>query len=294
MKISIITVTYNSGATLQRCIDSVFYQSYKNKEHIIIDGGSKDETIDIILKNLDKIDKWISEKDDGIFDAINKGIKLATGDVIGLLHSDDFYPNNNVLDKIAKTFNEKSKFFYSSFHEKNYFYDYPDCVYSDLVYINKNGDSYIGENIFKLKNDIKIIRYWKTHKEKFSNNLDLKKLIKLGWMPPHPTLFVRKELFEKYGFYRTDLKIASDYEMILRLFYNSNLKIKYIPEVLYYMSIGGSSNKSIKNMIKKSSEDYYSIKLYKIPFPIFVLILKNISKLKQFIFKSNIQNLWII
>jgi glycosyltransferase len=294
MKISIITVTYNSGATLQRCIDSVFYQSYKNKEHIIIDGGSKDETIDIILKNLDKIDKWISEKDDGIFDAINKGIKLATGDVIGLLHSDDFYPNNNVLDKIAKTFNEKSKFFYSSFHEKNYFYDYPDCVYSDLVYINKNGDSYNGENIFKLKNDIKIIRYWKTHKEKFSNNLDLKKLIKLGWMPPHPTLFVRKELFEKYGFYRTDLKIASDYEMILRLFYNSNLKIKYIPEVLYYMSIGGSSNKSIKNMIKKSSEDYYSIKLYKIPFPIFVLILKNISKLKQFIFKSNIQNLWII
>jgi glycosyltransferase len=294
MKISIITVTYNSGATLQRCIDSVFYQSYKNKEHIIIDGGSKDETIDIILKNLDKIDKWISEKDDGIFDAINKGIKLATGDVIGLLHSDDFYPNNNVLDKIAKTFNEKSKFFYSSFHEKNYFYDYPDCVYSDLVYINKNGDSYNGENIFKLKNDIKIIRYWKTHKEKFSNNLDVKKLIKLGWMPPHPTLFVRKELFEKYGFYRTDLKIASDYEMILRLFYNSNLKIKYIPEVLYYMSIGGSSNKSIKNMIKKSSEDYYSIKLYKIPFPIFVLILKNISKLKQFIFKSNIQNLWII
>lgn len=294
MKISIITVTYNSGATLQRCIDSVFYQSYKNKEHIIIDGGSKDETIDIILKNLDKIDKWISEKDDGIFDAINKGIKLATGDVIGLLHSDDFYPKNNVLDKIAKTFNEKSKFFYSSFHEKNYFYDYPDCVYSDLVYINKNGDSYNGENIFKLKNDIKIIRYWKTHKEKFSNNLDLKKLIKLGWMPPHPTLFVRKELFEKYGFYRTDLKIASDYEMILRLFYNSNLKIKYIPEVLYYMSIGGSSNKSIKNMIKKSSEDYYSIKLYKIPFPIFVLIFKNISKLKQFIFKSNIQNLWII
>jgi glycosyltransferase len=286
MKISIITVTYNSGATLQRCIDSVFYQSYKNKEHIIIDGGSKDETIDIILKNLDKIDKWISEKDDGIFDAINKGIKLATGDVIGLLHSDDFYPNNNVLDKIAKTFNEKSKFFYSSFHEKNYFYDYPDCVYSDLVYINKNGDSYNGENIFKLKNDIKIIRYWKTHKEKFSNNLDLKKLIKLGWMPPHPTLFVRKELFEKYGFYRTDLKIASDYEMILRLFYNFNLKIKYIPEVLYYMSIGGSSNKSIKNMIKKSSEDYYSIKLYKIPFPIFVLLWKNFSKLKQFISKS--------
>jgi glycosyltransferase len=286
MKISIITVTYNSGATLQRCIDSVFYQSYKNKEHIIIDGGSKDETIDIILKNLDKIDKWISEKDDGIFDAINKGIKLATGDVIGLLHSDDFYPNNNVLDKIAKTFNEKSKFFYSSFHEKNYFYDYPDCVYSDLVYINKNGDSYNGENIFKLKNDIKIIRYWKTHKEKFSNNLDLKKLIKLGWMPPHPTLFVRKELFEKYGFYRTDLKIASDYEMILRLFYNFNLKIKYIPEVLYYMSIGGSSNQSIKNMIKKSSEDYYSIKLYKIPFPIFVLLWKNFSKLKQFISKS--------
>lgn len=286
MKISIITVTYNSGATLQRCIDSVFYQSYKNKEHIIIDGGSKDETIDIILKNLDKIDKWISEKDDGIFDAINKGIKLATGDVIGLLHSDDFYPNNNVLDKIAKTFNEKSKFFYSSFHEKNYFYDYPDCVYSDLVYINKNGDSYNGENIFKLKNDIKIIRYWKTHKEKFSNNLDLKKLIKLGWMPPHPTLFVRKELFEKYGFYRTDLKIASDYEMILRLFYNFNLKIKYIPEVLYYMSIGGSSNKSIKNMIKKSIEDYYSIKLYKIPFPIFVLLWKNFSKLKQFISKS--------
>ena len=286
MKISIITVTYNSGATLQRCIDSVFYQSYKNKEHIIIDGGSKDETIDIILKNLDKIDKWISEKDDGIFDAINKGIKLANGDVIGLLHSDDFYPNNNVLDKIAKTFNEKSKFFYSSFHEKNYFYDYPDCVYSDLVYINKNGDCYNGENIFKLKSDIKIIRYWKTHKEKFSNNLDLKKLIKLGWMPPHPTLFVRKELFEKYGFYRTDLKIASDYEMILRLFYNFNLKIKYIPEVLYYMSIGGSSNKSIKNMIKKSSEDYYSIKLYKIPFPIFVLLWKNFSKLKQFISKS--------
>lgn len=304
MKISIITVTLNNKAGLLRAIESVRSQTYKNVEHIIVDGGSTDGTIEILKQDLpdgsqvqnDIPDSKlptnnyslisISEKDNGIYDAINKGIKLATGDVIGLLHSDDFYPNNNVLDKIAKTFNEKSKFFYSSFHEKNYFYDYPDCVYSDLVYINKNGDSYNGENIFKLKNDIKIIRYWKTHKEKFSNNLDLKKLIKLGWMPPHPTLFVRKELFEKYGFYRTDLKIASDYEMILRLFYNFNLKIKYIPEVLYYMSIGGSSNKSIKNMIKKSIEDYYSIKLYKIPFPIFVLLWKNFSKLKQFISKS--------
>lgn len=284
MRISIITATYNSECNLQRCIDSVFFQSYKNKEHIIIDGGSSDKTIDIIIKNEDKIDKWVSEKDEGIFDAINKGIKLATGDVIGLLHSDDFYANNKVLEIIANAFREKITFKnYNSGNEK-ILLDYPDCVYSDLVYI-KHSNSHYNSFYNKSNHQIKIVRYWRAHNKKFLlTNTGIKNLIEKGWMPPHPTLFIKKEIFYKYGFYRTDLKIASDYEMILRLFYKNSLKLKYIPKVLYYMSVGGVSNKTLKNIIKKSIEDYNSIRFYKISFPLLVLILKNISKLKQFYF----------
>lgn len=239
MKISIITVTKNNKAGLLRAIESVRSQTYKNVEHIIIDGGSTDGSAEAIY-NL----QFVSEADAGIYDAINKGIKLATGDVIGLLHSDDFFADANVLAHVADAF------------EKNEV----DSVYGDLLYINKKGLNH---------------RVWK------SGHYNNDKILN-GWMPPHPTLFIRKEIFDKYGLYRTDMKIASDYEMILRLFYKFQITTHYLPITTYCMTIGGASNRSLRNIIIKSSEDYKAIKIHGLPYPIKTLMLKNLSKIPQF------------
>ena len=244
MKISIITATYNSAQNLSRCIDSVYQQTYPNKEYIIIDGKSTDNTLEIINKNKNKISDWITEKDNGIYEAINKGIKLATGDVIGLLHSDDVFADATVLTKVAEGLSDYNI----------------DCIYGDLKYVTNSG---------------KTIRMWKSGPGTDAKILD-------GWMPPHPTLFVRKEVFEKYGLYRTDMKIAADYEMVLRLFYKNRIITHYLPFTTYLMTIGGTSNKSFKNIINKSKEDYRSMKMHKIPFPLYTLITKNFRKLTQF------------
>ena len=160
-KISIITVSYNSQSTIKHTIDSVSSQTYKNKEYILIDGASKDWTLDILDFKKDKIDTFVSEPDDGIYDAMNKGIKTANGDIVGILNSDDFYYNQDVLSKVAKVFEETNC----------------DCLYGDLIFVNK-GDAR------------KIVRYWKSGK--FEKNLMTK-----GWMLPHPTFFVRKRNLPK-------------------------------------------------------------------------------------------------
>ena len=316
MKISIITATLNNKAGLMRAIESVRSQTYKNIEHIVVDGGSTDRSVET-LKNLQFTIYnllFISEADTGIYDAINKGIRFATGDVIGLLHSDDFYKDEFVVEKVVEAFALSAKSIEQSAESKAPFVsaqgDEVDAVYSDLVYVmekskvksQKSKNEYIDHSGFKIdpprRIEHSIIRYWKAHKIKKDiltthylpagrqgSPLTTQALLN-GWMPPHPTLFVKKEIFDKYGLYRTDMKIAADYEMVLRLFYKYKISSNYLPLTTYSMTIGGASNKSLSNIIIKSKEDYRSMKLHSIPFPLKTLLIKNLSKLQQFFYKN--------
>ncbi len=245
MKISIITVVYNNKETIENAIDSVLSQTYKNIEYIVVDAASTDKSIDIIKSYGDKITIFISERDSGIYDGLNKGISLATGDVIGFLNSDDILKDRFVIEKIAKAFQESGT----------------DSVYGDLTYISKNDPTHT-------------VRYWKSHQ------YNIKKL-KMGWMPPHPTFYVKKNIYEKFGNFNTDLKISADYDLILRFLGNAKITTHYIPEILVKMRVGGESNKSIKNIIQKSREDLQAMRLNNIG-SIYSLCMKNISKIPQF------------
>jgi len=246
MKISIITACYNSESTIEDTIKSVISQDYNDIEYIIIDGGSKDKTLEIIKRYQDKITTIVSEKDHGIYDALNKGISLASGDVIGLLHSDDFYPNNNIISNVVNTFIDKGV----------------DSIYGDLQYVDR-----INEN--------KVIRYWKSGQ--YKDGLFLK-----GWMPPHPTFFVRKEIYQKYGAFNLSLKSAADYELMLRLLHKFKISTAYIPEVLVKMRVGGKSNVSLKNRIKANFEDRKAWEINGLKPGTFTLLFKPLSKLIQY------------
>lgn len=251
-KISIITVSYNSQSTIKHTIDSVSSQTYKNKEYILVDGASKDWTLDILDFKKDEIDNFVSEPDDGIYDAMNKGIKAATGDIVGILNSDDFYYNQDVLSKVAKVFEETNS----------------DCLYGDLIFVNK-GDAR------------KIVRYWKSGK--FEKNHMTK-----GWMLPHPTFFVKKEIYQKFGLYNTSLKSAADYEMILRLLHKEKIVVEYIPEILIKMRVGGESNASILNRLKGNNEDNIAWDLNRLKKPPFIRFIKPFRKISQFFRKPKV------
>ncbi len=246
MKISIITITYNSAATLEQTILSVINQSYKNIEYIIIDGLSTDDTLKIIGKYKEKISKVISEKDSGLYDALNKGIAMATGDVIGLLHSDDFYIDNNVVQKYADIFENQR----------------PDAVYADLYYVNKD-------------NTNKIIRKWKSgtyHKNSFL----------YGWMPPHPTFFVKREMYNKFGNFNTQFKSAADYELMLRFILKNKIKISYLPEYTIKMRVGGKSNITVANRVNANLEDRNAWIINGLKPAFYTLYLKPLRKISQF------------
>ncbi len=247
MKISIITTTYNNEQTIAQCIESVVNQTYDNIEYIIIDGKSTDNSLTIAKNYSDKISRIISEKDEGMYYALNKGIKIASGDIIGFLHADDFYENNKVIENIVLQFKEFNT----------------DSVYGDLQYVKKN-------------NANSVIRNWKAGKFSF-------KKLKTGWMPPHPSFFVKKEIYNKYGLFNTDLKIAADYDLMIRFLGKHKISTHYLPKVIVKMRWGGKSNKNIKNIIAKSKEDYKAIKTNKIG-GLRTLFLKNFNKIKQFIF----------
>lgn len=213
MKISIITATWNSAATIENAILSVASQGYPDLEHIIVDGNSSDGTLPIVFRYEHLIDKLISEPDHGIYDAMNKGISLATGEVIGILNSDDFYANANVLSKVARVFEDPGI----------------DTSYGDLIYVDPT-------------NVNRITRYWKAnshHPRSFYQ----------GWMPPHPTFFVRRRVYENYGHFNVALGTAADYELTLRLLLKYKVSTTYIPEVLVHMRAGGASNASIKSRL---------------------------------------------
>ncbi|HXD92087.1 MAG TPA: glycosyltransferase family 2 protein [Bacteroidia bacterium] len=246
-KISIITVTYNSAQTLEQTIQTVLAQTYPNVEYIIVDGKSTDNTLAVIEKYRDRISTFVSEKDDGLYHALNKGIALATGDIIGILHADDFYIDNTVLTKVAETFAAKKA----------------DAVYADLYYVDKD-------------NTDKIIRTWKSGEYKASNFL-------WGWMPPHPTFFVKKEFYTKHGAFNTNLRTAADYEIMLRLLYRHNIKAAYLPKFIIKMRVGGQSNATVKNRVKANNEDRMAWKLNDLKPYFFTLTLKPLRKITQFL-----------
>ena len=252
MKISIITVSYNSSKTIKDTIESVFNQTYEDIEYIVIDGNSNDKTLDIIKKYEPKFEgrmKWVSEPDKGIYDAMNKGINLSTGDVIGILNSDDFYNSNNIIEDIVNEFRNKDI----------------DSVYGDLVYVNS-------------ENTNKVVRYWKSKQYK-------KGLFKKGWHPAHPTFFVKKEVYNKYGMFNLSYPIAADYEIMLRFLERYKIKNLYINKIFVKMRMGGESNQSIKNIIKANIECYKSWKNNELKINIFVYLQKPLSKILQYIKK---------
>ena len=250
--VSIITTVLNSRETIEDTIKSVLNQYYPNIEHIIVDGGSIDGTIEVINKYRKKISKFISEKDKGIYDGMNKGIRMAGGEIIGILNSDDIYASDNVIEEVVKTMEESNA----------------DCCWGDLVYVDT-------------KDTNKIIRYWK------SSEYEPGKFRK-GWMPPHPTFFVRRWIYEKYGRFNLDFPISADYELMLRFLEKYKIKTCYISQVMVKMRIGGQSNKSIINIIKANIECYKAWKINSLKINPLIIFLKPLSKIPQYFTRSHL------
>jgi glycosyltransferase involved in cell wall biosynthesis len=251
LKVSIITVCYNSAKTIEDTIKSVIKQTYDNVEYIIVDGLSTDNTLEIANKYKEQITTIISEKDNGLYDAINKGIDIATGDIIANLNSDDFYIDKNVItDVVAKMVEEKT-----------------DTLYTDLYYVEAD-------------NTDKVTRYWKSGEYKKGNFYK-------GWMPPHPTFFVKKSVYNKYGVFNLKLKSAADYEIMLRFIHKYECTVSYLSRVTVRMRVGGVSNSSLANRIKANREDKLAWKINGIKPKRFTLILKPLSKIGQFLKKIN-------
>lgn len=251
MKLSLITVTYNSGATLAYTIESVLSQTYPDIEYIIVDGSSKDNTVAIIKKYEPQFKgriKWISEPDMGLYDAMNKGIRMATGDIIGILNSDDFFTNPYVLQKVADTFKEDGRL---------------DAVYGDVHFVDP-------------KDLERCVRY-------YSSKVFNRKLMKLGFMPAHPSFYVRKECFEKYGIYKTDYKIAADFEFLLRVIYKNNIKTKYLPIDMVTMRTGGASTSGIESHKRIMKEHLRAFRENHVYTNAFLLSLRYIYKIGEVI-----------
>ena len=248
MKISIITATYNSAATVRDTLQCIAAQQHPDIEHIIIDGLSADATLEIV-KEYPHVAKVVSGKDGGIYDAMNKGVQLATGEVIGILNSDDFYNGQDVLLKVAAKFEDPRV----------------EAIYGDLQYVKQD--------------NIEVVtRTWKA-------GLYRKEYFYYGWMPPHPTFFVRRSVYEKVGLFNTVLRSSADYELMLRILVKYNIHAQYIPEVLVKMRAGGVSNASLRNRFRANKEDMQAWRLNGLKPYFFTMWLKPLRKIFQFITK---------
>ena len=255
---SIITVCCNAASTIADTIESVLSQDYPHIEYIVVDGASTDGTKEVVKRYGDKISEFVSEPDNGLYDAMNKGVRLACGDVIGFLHADDIIAGPGSISRIANSFEQFNV----------------DAVYGDLVYFSKQHSD-------------KIIRYWK------SGDFQPAKL-KFGWMPPHPALYVKKSVYERAGlpngeYFDVSFKIASDYDFMVRILQKFKITVAYLPVVLVKMSTGGTSNRSVRTLIQKSIEDLRSMRRNNIG-GFGALLSKNIRKLPQF-FGANVFSL---
>lgn len=249
MKVSIITGALNNSEYIEACIQSVINQDYENIEYIVIDGGSTDGTVDIIKKYKDKINVWISEPDNGMYDAINKGIGISSGDIIGILHSDDLYVDKHVIGNIVQEFRSKV-----------------DSVYADLVYVERNN----------LKN---VIRHYDSSVFQISK-------FAYGWMPAHPTFFVRRSIYQKYGLYKTDYIIAADYELLVRFYAKHRVSYSYLPKVIVKMRSGGLSTRNFKSNVILNREIVRACRENGIETNIFKVYSKYFIKLSQLFKRS--------
>ncbi len=303
MKITLITATYNSELNIADCLKSVANQSYKNIEHIVIDGGSTDNTMKIV-KAAPSVTKYISEPDKGIYDALNKGIQMATGVVIGFVHSDDMLADKDVISMIVKTFDEPhplpaaSQRYSPSERGRNSFSNNHELEKKELSPLGEkcpkdNGDhmpkyessleavveGVYGNLVFVAPEDTsKIVRTW-------ISKPFVRKQVKHGWMPPHPTLFLRKEVYQKHGLFDISFKIAGDYDFMLRVMQDENNHLEYIPETIVKMRKGGASTGNFCDLIKKKKEDIRAMKNNGFRFPFKVLVFKNLRKVPQLFLK---------
>jgi len=246
MKISVITPVYNAQTMIRDCMESVASQGYQNKEHIIVDGLSSDNTVTVVNSCKRGVVKLVSEKDDGIYDAFNKGIDLANGDVVCFLSADDMFAHENVLQSIADAF---------QIHVQT------DMIYGDIIYVERNDLS-------------NVVRYWKSSTFKPG-------LFKKGWMAPNTALFIRKEVFKKYGAFNLKLKMASDYELQFRFFEKHKLKSLYLPGIIVRMRTGGVSNSNWKSIYKSVRECHDALVYQNVRFPLIYILNILFYRLKQ-------------
>lgn len=245
MKISVITAVFNNRDTILDCLASVREQTYHDIQHVVIDGASTDGTSDLLHQHRSRIDVLVCEPDRGIYDALNKGIAHCNGDVIGFMHADDIYADNQVLTRVARAFVDPEV----------------GMVFGDLQYVTKEDTS-------------RVFRHWR------AGEFSPAKLA-WGWMPPHPTLYVRRDIYSRLGGFDTAFKIAADYDYVLRLFSSSSLKSVYVPDVLVKMRVGGASNRSLRNILRKCREDLEALRKNQVG-GVSALVWKNLSKLGQF------------
>jgi glycosyltransferase len=245
MKISVVTAVFNNRKTIGAAIDSALSQTGADVELIVIDGGSTDGTLDVLRTYGNRLAVLVSEPDRGIYDALNKGIARATGEVVGFLHSDDLFADERVLERVASAFAE------------------PDvgAVYGDLLYVRKDAPDVV-------------VRYWRAGEFSASR-------LGWGWMPPHPTFYVRRSIYERLGMFDLGYRIAADYDTMLRFLGRGGIRATYIPEVLVKMRMGGTSNRSLANIVRKSREDYLALRRNGVG-GVGTLAWKNLGKVKQF------------
>lgn len=246
MKITIITVVLNNEAFVKDAIESVLNQTYSDTQYVVIDGGSNDGSLNIIQSYTDKINVIVSEPDEGIYDAMNKGLALAKGDVVAFLNADDFYTNTKVLEQVVGLFQHTNA----------------DVVYADLDYVARTDKN-------------KVVRKWRSgefHPKRF----------KQGWMPPHPTFFAKRSLYQQFGGYKQELNSSADYELMLRFCYVNHVNVAYLPEVLVKMRLGGQSNRSFKNRLLANLQDRKAWDINNIKPTWYTFLMKPLSKVKQY------------
>ncbi len=246
MRFTLITPTFNSALTIRDTLASIQMQEYPDIEHIIIDGVSRDNTLEIVAE-YPRVSRVVSEPDRGLYDAMNKGIRLASGDVVGIINSDDFYTTPRVIKKVAEKMSETGA----------------DALYADLEYVGAG-------------NINRVVRTWKAGR--FTPGYFYR-----GWMPPHPTFFVRRELYERYGMFNPDFRFSADYELMLRFLLRYRIAVCYLPEVIVRMRAGGASNANLGNRLRANREDRLAWKLNGLHPHFYTLYLKPLSKIGQYL-----------